>query len=299
CRGRGFSSMWDYKLRFEGRRGPGRAPLHAMLSLACVVPACTERTLLLVDPCPSGATAAGVCLTPADAGPSEAGAPSTLSDGLVGHWRFDDGAGTTMALDSSGNGYHGTLVGLDPSTAWTTEGRLAGALETKGQGYASVSNLPRIDAIDTQVSVAAWVYLDGVINDYATAVSKQIQNTVNQYYHLALNSEARPSLFISPRVPGSATVQPLAVEPVPPQTWTHLAGTWDGVTARLYVDGALVSMKNVTGAFGRDPNPLLLGANGNNGMVSERFPGRIDEIVLYNRALGPSEISQLAMGVSF
>lgn len=45
--------------------------------------------------------------------------------------------------------------------------------------------------------------------------------------------------------------------------------------------------------------PIILGGNGNNQLVSERFPGRIDEIALYNRALDPNEIQQLASGVTF
>lgn len=87
--------------------------------------------------------------------------------------------------------------------------------------------------------------------------------------------------------------------PVPPQQWTHLAGTYDGTVARLYVNGILVDSDPVTGEFGPDTTPVILGGNGNGNMISERFPGRIDEIVLYNRALDASEIGQLAAGVPF
>ena len=42
--------------------------------------------------------------------------------GLVGHWKLDEGSGTT-AQDSSGNNYHGTITGAE----WVT-GQLGGAL---------------------------------------------------------------------------------------------------------------------------------------------------------------------------
>jgi len=45
--------------------------------------------------------------------------------------------------------------------------------------------------------------------------------------------------------------------------------------------------------------PLILGGNGN-GMgdanVTERFPGKIDEIMLYRRALSATDIAQLHAG---
>ena len=69
--------------------------------------------------------------------------------------------------------------------------------------------------------------------------------------------------------------------------------------ATLYVDGALVDAVPRTGTFPADTTPLILGGNGNDQTVSELFPGRIDEIALYNRALDAAEIQQLANAVSF
>lgn len=255
---------------------------------------CGPRTLRAVDPCPDGGGPAFSSCPRSDGG--DRLITHTLFRGLVGHWRLDDGAGSTMAQDSSENGNDGNLASIDSSTAWVTGHVGAYALETKGVGYAAVPKSPTIDAIVGQVSLAAWLYLDGEIFDYATTLSRQIRNSNTQYYHLALNQQARPSLFITPTVPAQNFVQPLGPlnSPVPPQTWTHLAGTYDGNTARLYVNGVLVESAAVTGTFGLDTTPLILGGNGNGNMVSERFPGRVDEILLYNRALDEFEVSQLA-----
>ena len=46
---------------------------------------------------------------------------------LVGHWKFDEGSGTT-AFDSSGNGNDGTLNG---GAQWV-EGQLGGAIQFNG-----------------------------------------------------------------------------------------------------------------------------------------------------------------------
>ena len=48
---------------------------------------------------------------------------------LVGHWKLDEGSGTT-AYDSSGNGFDGTLVG---DTKWVA-GKYGAAVEVDGNG---------------------------------------------------------------------------------------------------------------------------------------------------------------------
>jgi len=110
----------------------------------------------------------------------------------------------------------------------------------------------------------------------------------------------RPALWVNATEPTEhPPVLLLAASPVPRGTFTHIAGTYDGAVARLYVDGVLKSSVDILGSFGADDTPLLLGANGNNLVVSERFPGRIDEIALYDRALDSVEIAQLAAGALF
>ncbi len=58
----------------------------------------------------------------------------------------------------------------------------------------------------------------------------------------------------------------------------------------------------LTGRFVSDTTPFILGGNGNGAgdtNVTERFPGRIDEIMLYRRALSAAEVMQLHDGVLF
>jgi hypothetical protein len=85
---------------------------------------------------------------------------------------------------------------------------------------------------------------------------------------------------------------------VPLQTWVHLAGSWDGSEARLYVDGTEVATAQVGGPLAAETNPVVLGGNGNGASraVSELVPGRLGDIMLYRRALAPDEIARLASG---
>jgi len=263
----------------------GYRSVSRVLVLLAALAACSPRTLTLVE-------------LDSDGGSSDDATSATLSRGLVGLWHLDDPSGSAVARDSSGNGNDGTLVGLDPALAWVA-GRQGGALNANGLGYVSVPDSASIDSITTQVTLSAWVYFDGVIPiDYGTALSRQIRTTNEQYYHLSLYQDGTPTLFIGFSA-NIAAARPTAPQPVTPRHWTHMAGTYDGSLATLYVDGVVAGSRPIVGVFPRDTVPVILGGNGNAGAVSEFFPGRLDEIVLYNRALSPDEIKLLATLAAF
>ena len=226
-------------------------------------------------------------------------APPGLLDNLVGHWRLDDGTGSTTAFDSSGRGNNGVVHGLDPNTAWVN-GRSQGALDTAHAGWVQVAPSPSLDAIVDRVTVCAWVDLRGMVtapDNFGTALSRQIGTSEDQHYHLSLLL-GRPNMFITTE---ADWVMPTAPDPLPQGLWIHLAGVYDGAMVRLYVNGAEVASEPLTGRFVPDTTPVILGGNGNDasGVPTELFPGRIDELMLYARALSGGEIAQLAAGALF
>ena len=115
---------------------------------------------------------------------------------LVGCWRLDDGTGSTIARDSSRTRNDGTLVDLDPATAWVG-GRSAGGLAVEGAGFVNVPPSPSIDSITDQVTIAGWGYLEGTIDDYATIASREDGTTIDQHYHISINSRGEvPALWL-------------------------------------------------------------------------------------------------------
>jgi concanavalin A-like lectin/glucanase superfamily protein len=74
---------------------------------------------------------------------------------------------------------------------------------------------------------------------------------------------------------------------LPLNTWSHLAATYDGATLRLYVNGAQVSSRALTGAMRVTGQPLRIGGNA---VWAEWFSGRIDEVRVYSRALSAAQI---------
>jgi large repetitive protein len=244
---------------------------------------CSTRTLLVVDPvsCPDG---------------GGAGCAAGLLDGLVGFWRLNDPAGSATARDSSPWGNDGMLTGLDPSMAWVAGGPEGSSLAPQAQGYVNVAASSSIDSVTDQVTVAGWIYLDGNVSQYATIISRQIGNGFGQHYHLSVTPTQNPGLYITTTTGGQLDRVPNIVLPV--QTWVHLAGTYDGTTARVYLNGAEVNNGAISGPFAAETNPVVLGGNGNgtNFAVSEMIPGQVDDIMLYRRALAADEIARIVGG---
>ncbi len=76
----------------------------------------------------------------------------------------------------------------------------------------------------------------------------------------------------------------------PLDTWTFLAGTYDGTTARLYVNGALSAEKPHHGNIVRNGQPLLVGK----GLGAKpSLKGSVGELRLYNNALSAAEVRSL------
>lgn len=79
-------------------------------------------------------------------------------------------------------------------------------------------------------------------------------------------------------------------------TWYRFAFTYDGLTAKLYINGALVGTKSATGIpfTPQNTNLVIGGQIEPTGLYPYWFNGVIDEIRIYNRALPPQAIAQLS-----
>jgi len=66
-----------------------------------------------------------------------------------------------------------------------------------------------------------------------------------------------------------------------------VAATYDGTSIRLYVNGVQAATRAQTGSLLASTQPLRLGGDA---IWAEWFQGTLDEIRVYNRALGASEI---------
>ena len=75
--------------------------------------------------------------------------------------------------------------------------------------------------------------------------------------------------------------------------WHHFAYTYDGSTQQLYLDGSSAGSAAATSAIGFDTHPLLLGADIDNESTTSFFPGKIDEVAMFDRVLTSAEVQSI------
>jgi hypothetical protein len=79
---------------------------------------------------------------------------------------------------------------------------------------------------------------------------------------------------------------------VPPDTWAHIACTYDETDARLYLDGVEVAVSAVGLPSRLTTGPLFVGGSAPAGAA--RFRGAVDEVRIWSYARSPAEIMEAA-----
>ena len=223
----------------------------------------------------------------------------TLS-GLVGHWTFDEGSGTTAA-DSSGNGYTATLVN---GVTWLP-GKLGNAISANNTNQ--YAKTPSIDLSATSaVTVAAWVnrtYSSGGTNgDTLFEFSDNYNNYSNVF---AFFPDEAPDCGVTAMeigIDGNSGYNIKCFSQPTSGVWHHLAVVYDMSQAaasevNLYIDGALQTAlsqtynSNNSGKFGNYPLYLFSRAG-----TTSFSGGEMDDLQLFNRALSASEVQQVFNG---
>lgn len=220
----------------------------------------------------------------------------TLNDGLVGYWKLDETSGT-RADDSSGWGNSGAL--LNGPTISTTVPTLnfsnPRSLNFDGvNDYVNMGNNNSLDRGSLPFSIAAWFKVDtaGGVGEWRPIIDKGSSNAIQNY---GLWTSANPFVnkidFISGNGDWGDTV---SLTTILPDTWYHAAGTWDGTTKRLYVNGVLEksSTPGSTEKPVSSPSTFKIGG----ARDSAYLDGNVDDVRVYNRVLKPFEIAVLASG---
>ena len=198
----------------------------------------------------------------------------------VGTWLLDEGAGTS-AQDSSGGGHDLTLVG-DPS--WVL-GRSGTALLFDGRSQFAQSGGPVLDTVGN-FSVAAWVRLDAT-GAFATAVSQD--DTTTSAFFLQYSATDDRLAF------STGTGRALSDQPPVVGEWYHLVGVHDANagTYTLYVNGQPQATVLHQARGDASGGPLAVGRAFSGGRNSDFWPGTVDQVRVWNRALAVADVTRL------
>jgi hypothetical protein len=207
-----------------------------------------------------------------------------INDSLLGYWKFDEGSGGTTS-DSSGYGQDG---GLQYDTAWTTDTPSTdfanpAALSFDGnQDFVDITGTPEIDELQ-EFTIATWVKINSFPSFDARFVTLRNEKAV-----LRFDDQAAGQLHFYVKI--DDILKHIRVDgALSTGSWIHIAGSYDGSTMRVYLNGSEQDTLSVSGTVATG-NGIHLSSS------SAALDGLLDDVRVYNRALSPTEIGDLADG---
>jgi len=201
---------------------------------------------------------------------------TSVINGTVVFYHFDEASGST-AIDSSGNGFNGTIFG-----APRVPGKVGQGLQFDSTGD-RVEMPPPHDIFfrSQEITIDFWLNpttlnpgdLYNLLGAFTGEMMVRLNNGKIEF--LLLDSLGNKQIIIT-----SATS-------LNTSTWYYLAVTFNGSDARLYINGALDSSSSIPFPIPYMNNTLFVA--GTNGVLPQ-FLGFIDEVRISNIVLTDTEI---------
>jgi hypothetical protein len=205
--------------------------------------------------------------------------------GLVAHWKFDEGSGT-FASDATGLGHGGTLLG---GASWTA-GQLGGALSLDGiDGRVEASESTAL-RLAWDKTLALWIKKHAEPAGYPHIFGKGGASYYGRGYHLWDDTGAGARLIWEQGYASGAPTSLFSTTALSTNQWYHVAGVIEGSRIRLYLNGTLDAAGSLSGTPVARTDPVRMGHL--SGFT--HFPGLLDDVRVYHRALSAGEIAGLA-----
>jgi len=209
-------------------------------------------------------------------------------EGLQGYYKLD---GNDYANYSTQNS-----VPLDP---YPTGGFLLPAQNRYGEPdmalklinqFLDTQSDPQIYdfTIENALSLCVWMKIDETVIDWTGLLNNWAGFDIGGYYlGLTPNQEIRWNINVDP---------PIDSAPITTGTWIHVAATYDGNTAFLYLDGNLAAQRVYGSNLLTSVYPFTVGTQAD--VPNNIFPGVFDDILIYNRSLSAQEVLDIVQALS-
>ncbi len=186
------------------------------------------------------------------------------SAGLISYFNFDDNL--TDQQDYTDDGVGTAIFGV---------GKIGMAAVFNGINQ-RIEFTPKVVKPNAELSVACWYKT----SDTGIKSILSQENANADIFALAVNSNN--VVFIIK----SGVVSANLIAPFTLGEWNHVVGTFDGAIVKIYSNGVLIDSKSFNESFTGFESTLFVGA-------PSYFPGSIDELYIYNRAITQAEVTQL------
>ncbi|MHB9019530.1 MAG: DUF2341 domain-containing protein [Minisyncoccota bacterium] len=198
--------------------------------------------------------------------------------GLIGSWHLNELV-SNGAADSSGNNYHGTAVGA----VGIVSGKYGNAASFNGSSYISAGSL---GAFPVQGTLSFWMNAS-VMANYNNPLATKLDGS-NVGIRFEENASGTFGTLVGNDA-GTYTGGTYIASGMQTNTWYHVVLEWN--TAQSNITGYLNGVQVFSNANTYWPSTISNFAIGSGFDASRRWRGLIDEVLLYNRVLSPSEIA--------
>jgi len=209
---------------------------------------------------------------------------------LVGYWNMNEGSGGTVA-DATGNGNTATITGLTWSSSGGGHSGATGDYALQDLTGTQSSGKTYVDIPMTTVSLTALpqVTLSGWTNITAGTNYGHILVTTSNY-------SSRDWIYQDGSYGGQQWISGKNYTGYSqPAGWTNFALTFDGSTAKFYLNGVLKDSWG-SGNWPGDPSSHLLFGGWTAGNSS--FGGSIDGLAIFNTALDSAGVLSIYNGTN-
>ncbi len=222
-----------------------------------------------------------------------------LSDSLVAYYNFNGNS-----LDLSGNDNHGVTSGASLTDDRFNQANSAYSFDGIDD-FILAGNIIDISQ-QSEMTICAWFYLDTIFGRGNRATGIAFGKKETGKLELRVNTES--NLSFASLVASGASVSTNSNTTVAWSAgvnygqWYHVAGTYSDTSIQIFLNG-IYAVDYFTGAgIGAYLNSVPSNASLTIGLAyntnnDERFyHGKMDEVLIYNRKLSPSEINDVYNG---
>ncbi len=209
--------------------------------------------------------------------------PVRLTDGLVGEWHLQTiyYPGLELAPDTSGFNQTGRVIGPRASSY----GWLYSGVNLIGDKYITVNNSPRLNFGKGSFTLAAWIRMTDTTRGIKTIIENR--GTDGRGYSFAVYGGNQLLLQMADET-GWLNFHAEDTWSLVPNRWHHVAVSVNRTSwpfnVTFYVDGFRAGLDSPKmGNIDNTNLPFLIG--GHKDWSGARFSDRIDEVLVYNRAL--------------
>lgn len=212
---------------------------------------------------------------------------SFQTTGLYAWWKLDDERGD-VALDSSGNGRHGTLAGPRGGPRWVS-GPQGTALRFGGDGDLVTCDT-HLSELKMPFSFSLWVNPAAAQVEYADIFG----NHGEPFVGVSLQQDGRRSNVYGFGYGDGRRWQGVGPVALTAGQWQHVAIVCDGRTAIFCVNGEEKARAAAVGPVAANPGQdFKLGQGYHTGRF---FRGQLRDVRIYRKALVPADVARLARG---